>query len=608
MRYIVVVIFFFLFYTGFAQSSKFVEELENTPADSIQKIESLSSLIKTSLLVEYEYPEIFDQYNRVALLFYAKNQAQNAEQFFELAYQVALQNKDYERTAKAMTNIGVINELFGDYKTALEKYQTALSHFIEIGDEKSQSLVLNNIAIVHQELGNIDQAFDNLTSSHDIKTRIGDSVLLASSFNNLGVFYEECRFSPDSAIIFYNQALSIYKNIGDTLSIGISFSNLAQTYYQIGDYQLSEEYFVKAIDIFQKRNDFLWLAKTYKNYGLLKKSDKKLVKSVELLEKSLEFVNKVEYPAIRLEIIDQLWRVYAGAGLYEKSAETFIEYDYLQDSLLNIDKQVEINRLEIKFQTAQKELEIATLLQEKEVAEKRMVRIRFLIILSSLVFISVLIFVAMRSRQLKLVLKNRNMEIKQTLLQKQMDPHFLFNVLTSIQSFVESEDSERASKYLSKFSRLTRNVLNSSVHDRIKLSDEIDLLNNYLSLEQMKSNIAFDFKIEVVQNADIDDIEIPPMMIQPFVENAVKHGVKGIKNAEIIVKFQVSDDYVECSVLDNGCGIDKNYNADDGHKSLALSIIAERALILKKKWNRELKINFKNVDVGTKVDIVLPII
>ena len=608
MRYIVVVIFFFLFYTGFAQSSKFVEELENTPADSIQKIESLSSLIKTSLLVEYEYPEIFDQYNRVALVFYAKNQAQNAEQFFELAYQVALQNKDYERTAKAMTNIGVINELFGDYKTALEKYQTALSNFIEIGDEKSQSVVLNNIAIVHQELGNIDQAFDNLSSSHDIKTKIGDSVLLASSFNNLGVFYEECKFSPDSAVFFYNQALRIYQDIGDTLSIGISFSNLAQTYYQIGDYQLSEEYFVKAIDIFEKRNDFLWLAKTYKNYGLLKKSDEKIAKSVELLEKSLEFVNKVQYPAIRLEIIDQLWRVYADAGLYEKSAETFIEYDYLQDSLLNIDKQVEINRLEIKFQTAQKELEIATLLQEKEVAEKRMVRIRFLIILSSLVFFSVLIFVAMRSRHRKLVLKNRNMEIKQTLLQKQMDPHFLFNVLTSIQSFVENEESEKASSFLSKFSRLTRTVLNSSAHDRIKLSDEIELLNNYLSLEQLKANVAFDFKIEVVQNDDIDDIEIPPMMIQPFVENAVMHGVKGIKNAEIIVMFQVSDDYVECSVADNGNGIENKSSFADGHKSLALSIIAERALILKKKWNKELKINFKNVDVGTKVDIVLPII
>ena len=608
MRYIVVVIFFFLFNTGFAQSSKFVEELENTSADSIQKIESLSSLIKTSLLVEFEYPEIFDQYNRVALLFYAKNQAQNAEQFFELAYQVALLNKDYERTAKAMTNIGVINELFGDYKTALEKYQSALSNFIEIGDEKSQSVVLNNIAIVHQELGNIDQAFDNLSSSHDIKTKIGDSVLLASSYNNLGVFYKECKFSPDSAVIFYNQALRIYQDIGDTLSIGISFSNLAQTYYQIGDYQLSEEYFVKAIDIFEKRNDFLWLAKTYKNYGLLKKSDKKIAKSVELLEKSLEFVNRVEYPAIRLEIIDQLWRVYADAGLYEKSVETFIEYDFLQDSLLNIDKQVEINRLEIKFQTAQKELEIAELRQEKVFAEKRMSQIRYLIIISSIIFISILVFVLMRSRHRKLVLKSRNMEIKQTLLQKQMDPHFLFNVLTSIQSFVENEESERASKFLSKFSRLTRTVLNSSAHDKIKLSDEVELLSNYLSLEQIKSDNGFNFIIEIDKNLDAEDIEIPPMMIQPFVENAVKHGVKGISNAEIIIKFEISNDYVECSVADNGCGIDNKSSFKDGHESMALGIIAERAKILKKKWNREFKINFKNVDVGTKVVIVLPII
>lgn len=608
MRYIVVVIFFFLFNTGFAQSSKFVEELENTPADSIQKIESLSSLIKTSLLVEFEYPEIFDQYNRVALLFYTKNQAQNAEQFFELAYQVALLNKDYERTAKAMTNIGVINELFGDYKTALEKYQSALSNFIEIGDEKSQSVVLNNIAIVHQELGNIDQAFDNLSSSHDIKTRIGDSVLLASSFNNLGVFYEECKFSPDSAIIFYNQALSIYQDIGDTLSIGISFSNLAQTYYQIEDYQLSEEYFIKAIEIFERRNDFLWLAKTYKNYGLLKKSDKEIAKSVELLEKSLEFVNKVEYPAIRLEIIDQLWRVYAEAGLHEKSVEAFIEYDFLQDSLLNIDKQVEINRLEIKFQTAQKELEIADLRQEKVFAEKRMSQIRYLIIISAIIFISILVFVLMRSRHRKLVLKSRNIEIKQTLLQKQMDPHFLFNVLTSIQSFVENEESEIASKFLSKFSRLTRTVLNSSAHDKIKLSDEVELLSNYLSLEQMKSDNGFNFIIEIDKNLDAEDIEIPPMMIQPFVENAVKHGVKGISNAEIIIKFEISNDYVECSVADNGCGIDNKSSFTYGHESMALNIVAERANMLKKKWKKEVKIVFEKVNVGTKVVIVLPII
>jgi LytS/YehU family sensor histidine kinase len=212
----------------------------------------------------------------------------------------------------------------------------------------------------------------------------------------------------------------------------------------------------------------------------------------------------------------------------------------------------------------------------------------------------------MKGRQKKLSMQNKNMFIKQQILQNQMNPHFLFNVLTSIQSYMAGSDTQKASSYLSKFSRLTRMVLQSSAQDKILLSEEIELLTNYIELEQLRLNNAFSYELRISEDLDIEEIEIPPMMIQPFVENAIKHGLNSIENGLLLLEIEEKANYIHFVVSDNGKGIDKNKKDSSNHMSMALGIINERAGILKQKLKKDVSIKYISVEKGTKVEVKLP--
>ncbi|MEO1254065.1 MAG: histidine kinase, partial [Bacteroidota bacterium] len=163
----------------------------------------------------------------------------------------------------------------------------------------------------------------------------------------------------------------------------------------------------------------------------------------------------------------------------------------------------------------------------------------------------------------------------QQLLRAQMNPHFVFNGLNAIQDFVLSNESKEAAKWLAKFASLMRQILNQSTFKKIMLSEEISLLTSYLEIQQLRFNDAFDFKIEVDENIDIETIKMPPMLIQPLVENAIEHGVSDMKkDGYIYIKITYSESKLNVSVTDNGKGVQKALVKN--HQSLALRNIADR--------------------------------
>jgi len=307
-----------------------------------------------------------------------------------------------------------------------------------------------------------------------------------------------------------------------------------------------------------------------------------------------------------IEVVNELAKAYYSNGKYEESASEYILLDYLKDSLLNIDKQNEINELEIKFQTTQKQLQIDKLVHEQEIQKGKLRQIQLSAIGLGLILVLVIILLYIRGRHRKLLLLNKNIMIKQQLLQKQMNPHFLFNILASIQSYISKNESSKASSYLSKFSGLTRMVLQSSAQDKILLSEEIELLNNYIELEKLRMNEGFYFELIIQDNLEVDDIEIPPMMIQPFVENAIKHGVAKVNNGKLIIQIVEKGTSIRFEIKDNGPGLMERKTSENKlHKSMAMKITADRAMILEQKWKKKVEIYYENVEIGTKVVVSL---
>ena len=152
------------------------------------------------------------------------------------------------------------------------------------------------------------------------------------------------------------------------------------------------------------------------------------------------------------------------------------------------------------------------------------------------------------------------LELEQTALRSQMNPHFIFNCLTSIQQLIVSGNIVDANDHLVKFARLIRKTLELSARPYIKLKDEKDYLEEYLALEQLRIPGQFEFSIAIDGNINISKTEIPNMMLQPIVENCIRHGIKHLENKKgtISISFHQHPDFILCTITDNGIGRNNN--------------------------------------------------
>ena len=177
-------------------------------------------------------------------------------------------------------------------------------------------------------------------------------------------------------------------------------------------------------------------------------------------------------------------------------------------------------------------------------------------------------------------LETQIVQLEKSALQAQMNPHFIFNCLNSIQSYIAKNEARTAMDYLSKFARLVRNTLNASKAKTISLNEEIEMLHQYIQLEQLRFKDRFEYEILCKESMDQEEIEIPPMLIQPFIENSIIHGFKGIdRKGKIIISFNLQDPDLLVTIVDNGVGYHPE-KSKENHKSLAMSITNQRLSLL----------------------------
>ena len=223
----------------------------------------------------------------------------------------------------------------------------------------------------------------------------------------------------------------------------------------------------------------------------------------------------------------------------------------------------------------------------------------------------------MKKEEEKLKLNRKLYEMETKVIKSQMNPHFMFNSLNTIQQFIITNENEKAQYYLSKFSRLIRKLLESTTKDNISLADEIDLLNRYLEIESLRFNNVFKYTIKVDEKIDTAKTFIPHFLIQPFVENAIWHGLltkDGDKDLQISFEF-INEYKIICTIDDNGVGR-KNSETKRSleKKSLAINFIQQRLDLINKIMKEDFKINIldktdeKGNSEGTKIVITLPII
>jgi len=227
-----------------------------------------------------------------------------------------------------------------------------------------------------------------------------------------------------------------------------------------------------------------------------------------------------------------------------------------------------------------------------------------ILILSALSLISFVLWMRMKSIRLSLF----NSELNQKLLRLQMNPHFIFNSLFAIQNYIYSEQTHLAGIYLSDFAHLIRLILDNSRKEYIDFETEINTLELYLKLQKLRFEDNFDYEFIIDPNLNNAKYEIPPMLAQPFIENAIEHGFKNLnRKGKMIIKYFLSGDIIHFTLIDNGIGFDESnknkISNKEKHESLAIAICKQRIDILHKKRKSKILFSIKEIinDKG-KVD------
>ncbi|NGM64389.1 sensor histidine kinase [Sphingobacterium sp. SGR-19] len=288
--------------------------------------------------------------------------------------------------------------------------------------------------------------------------------------------------------------------------------------------------------------------------------------------------------------------IFKKSGDYEIIIQPKIRWDISHEGIFDYD----ISPQEIEKYTARYTLAITL---DQESYTKKEAFIYTLIITFSLGFVFLVIFYFTRKRNKKKLAEQEQQKniakLQLNSICSQLNPHFLFNALSGIQNLMNKNETDNANKYLSKFARLTRNVLDYK--ELISLSQEKNLLDDYLQMEQLR--FGFQYEINHSEDLDLANIEIPSMLLQPFVENAVKHGISQQATAgKIVIEFMKQADDLVLTVTDNGNGFDTGKR----YPGLGLQLSDSRIALLNSiyKENRFI-LATQSSDDGTKIGLTL---
>lgn len=464
-------------------------------------------------------------------------------------------NKDTIELSKLYTNIGTLYSMLKELPKARVYYLKALSSNKHENVERLKTLT--NLAGVYAELREKKIAFNTFNQGISLAVKLNNLPLEAILRTNLSNYFIEEK-DWNNAIINARNSLALRNKLQQPLSV-ITLNNLGYALVQTGQFKEGISCYTAALNTAnpqEKKQLYYNLYQAHKSLGKLPES----LKYLEQYNSVKDAISKLNYE--------------------QKVAEITAAYESLK-------KQNRINNLEKQ-----------NILQKKQLRQQL-----FLIVAVILITLLVSVLIYMRFKNYKIKAALEKSQIKRQLLLLQLNPHFIFNALQSVQRFIYLKDQEQSMQYLNSFSKLIRLTLENSDKDLIPLDEEIEILDNYLRLQSLNHSPAFSYQINVSPAIETENIEIPVMLLQPFVENAVIHGIREQKEGKIKIDISQETDGLHICIIDNGQGtnIAASQTNNKMHRSMGMDILSQRI----QEFNRENK-SYIKLTVSNQQDVNYP--
>lgn len=521
--------------------------------------------------------------------------------------------KNLDGMALIMMNMGSEYEYAGDVEKAMDYKLKALKYKEASGEKKNLDYYYQNVGQLFKETDikkweyYVQKAY--LISKTLPETRIQTKVAI---FNDLGGI-SQSKKQYKKSLMWYDSMIVACKKADYINGLSTAYSNRALVHKALKQYKQALSDVSEAMEYDKKlcRNYSKIVNKTHAGQILMELN--RFAEAKTILTDALNQTKILKtYPEEEAIIHNALAIIGEKTGNWKSAYEHYLAYKNGIDSIRNSETNKTIQDLEIKYQTSEKEKKIADLHSENELKNLQINRNKYIIfslIVFSLLIISFFLYLSTRNR---LKQQKRQAALQQKLLRSQLNPHFIFNAIGSIQSYMYHNDAKSASSYLAKFASLMRSILNQSSQELIPLSEEVEMLDNYLSLEKLRRNTAFQYQLNVDEGIDAEETMLPSMLVQPFVENAIKHAfISDNEENNIKIYFSKTEKILQVKVEDNGVGINQTAQNEKGHKSMASDIFKHRMQIMGKKWENEAR--FSIIDLsevggkGTRVIFSIPL-
>ncbi|MBL87244.1 MAG: sensor histidine kinase [Winogradskyella sp.] len=612
---------------------KVIDSLINA---KVQNYEAVNNLLKPfsndSLVIDSFYKKsqkrnyTFGQAYAANLMgIYCRNTSQydKAINYHNESVNLARANNYTDLDIIGLNMLGVVYRRTDAIRTALDYHQEALAIAEKVDPrtgsiKKSIAVSLNSMGNIYLALDQFEIAIERFSKSLKIEKEVDNKLGLAINYHNIG-YAKEGLGKLDEALEYYQKSLEYNTEINSKLGKVICNSSIGGIFIKKNKDEEAIELMTSILKEANDLRDKFHLTGVYSSLGWAYLKTENYKKAKYYLNKSEELATEYSFKSSLEENYRYLALLAEKEGDYEKA----YEYEQLSrdfsDELRKEKNFQYVNDIIIKYDTEKISDKLKSIEQEREIEKLRYRKNKNILVASCLVLFLIIIISYILYRQRFLQNEKHILTLEQDILRSQMNPHFVFNSLNSIKQYIITNEQKQAVFYLNKFAKLIRKILEASKTKEVSLAEEIETIELYFSIENIR------FSNEIVLNTYIDDdidlhsIRLPSLVLQPFIENSIWHGLsskKGKKQIDIEVTKE-SSDFVLIKIIDNGIGREQSAHIKENkvikRKSLGLNLTKERLTNFVKDFKNKFTLRFvdlkdsNNKPKGTKVILELPI-
>ena len=551
------------------------------------------------------------------------NNPDSCMKYSEEALKISQKIKWQKGIALSFRQIGYVYYISSDNLQAMDYYLKALKAAEAINNNYFNATIYNNIANIYADLKDYKKALDYYTKYLLIAEQVNSKADEMNGFINLGDIYTEISNLP-LGLDYFNKALNIANALGNKRISAAILNNLGEINIKEGNYDIAFSNFQKSLALAEETENMNVKATALNGLGEIYLHQKNYKQAEDYSKRSLELSKELGDISWQANALATLSKTYEKQNDFAKALDMYKQSVLLKDSTLNDAKKQDITRLEMQYNFDKREALVKAdndkkqVLATAEINKQKIIRNASIGIGTLLVLVAIAGIILYKRRKDTIEKKKEaefNTQVAYTelkALRAQMNPHFIYNSLNSINDYIDKNETQMATSYTTKFAKLMRMILENSEQKEVPLADDLKALELYMQLESLRMQHKFTYEIKVDENIDRENTLIPPLILQPFVENSIWHGISKKQGVgKILIHIHKEGNMINCIVEDNGIGMQESAEAKtDKHlqpkKSFGMKITKSRIDIINQMKKSNAAITMSNLEPGTKIVIKLP--